>query len=356
MSASAAAGSTSQAKAGLDVAALFNMIQNSPLTTKPADFTAARRFGYRTTAMQAIEGQNLAGVTALITGATSGIGIETALALAKAGAHVIITARDLTKAEGVVSDIVSTTGNKKVEVMKLDLTKLSNVHAFTAQFLAKKLPINILILNAGVFPIERELTADGFEMNFAVNYLANFVLINDLLPALKAGVTSDGQFSRVVGVSSIGNRRSPFRPNDYNFATDYNKWLAYGHSKTCLILLMKEFNRLHSSQGITANAIHPGGILTGLQVGITKEEMVKMMWIDEQGKPNPFMKSIQEGAATSVWTAIAPELKGIGGHYMEDCWFSAGLLPDNPLAGMGVHSTNMDDAKKLWDLSVQLTK
>jgi len=239
--------------------------------------------------------------------------------------------------------------------MKLDLTKICNIRTFCEQFLARKLPLNILILNAGVFPIEHEVTSDGFEMNFAVNYLANFVLVNQLLPALKSGVTSDGQFSRVVGLSSIGNRRSPFKPDDYNSNKDYNKWLAYGHSKTCLILLMKEFNRLYSPQGITANALHPGGIITGLQVGITKEEQVKMMWIDEQGKPNPLMKTIQEGAATSVWTATAPELKGTGGHYMEDCWFSPGLLPDNPLAGMAAHSSNMDHAKQLWDLSVKLT-
>jgi len=314
-----------------------------------------QRFDHNATANGVVEGVNLQGKVVLITGATSGIGVETARAMAKTGAHVIITGRDLEKAKPIVADIIATTGNSKVESMFLRLDGLKYVRQFAAEFLARKLPLNIAICNAGVmaFPTLTK-TEDGFEVQFGTNHLAHFLLMNLLLPAFKQG----GKGGRVVVLTSVGHKLSPFLFDNYGFEKEgsYDKWVSYGQSKTANILFAKEFNRLFSPCGITANAAHPGGILTGLQVNIPVEEQKAMCWFDKDGKPNPAFKTTQEGAATSVWAAVAPELEGIGGYYFEDTWFGPMTLPtEQAYYGTVPHAHDAEAAKKLWELSVKLT-
>jgi len=315
----------------------------------------AQRFDHNSTANGVIEGVNLQGKVALITGATSGLGVETARALAKAGAHVIITGRDLEKAKPIVAEIIASTGNSKVEIMYLRLDGLKYVRQFCEEFLARKLPLNIVICNAGVMAIPAlTRTEDGFEVQFGTNHLAHFLMVNLLLPAFKQG----GKGGRLVMLSSSGHKRSPVLFDNYNFDKpgSYDKWVAYGQSKCANILFAKEFNRLFSPCGITANSVHPGGIFTGLQVNMTMDEQKAMGWYDKDGKPNPGCKNVQEGASTSVWAAVAPELDGIGGYYFEDTWF-APMVPSTEQNYYGTveYAHNTESAKKLWELSVKLT-
>jgi len=331
--------------------ALLKATSETPL--EPAGI--AQRFDQNATAIGVVEGVSLNGKVVLITGATSGIGVETARAMAKTGAHVIITGRDLEKAKPIVADIIATTGNSKVEAMFLRLDGLKYVRQFCTEFLARKLPLNIIICNAGVmaFPTLTK-TEDGFEMQFGTNHLAHFLMVNQLLPAFKQG----GKGGRLVVLTSIGHKRSPMLFDNYNFDKpgSYDKWVAYGQSKCANVLFAKEFNRLFSPCGITANAVHPGGILTGLQVNMPVEEQKAMGWFDKDGKLNPVFKNTQEGAATSVWAAVAPELEGIGGYYFEDTWFGP-MTPATEQVYYGTvpHAHDMEVAKKLWELSVKLT-
>jgi len=315
----------------------------------------AQRFDQNATANGVVEGVNLNGKVALVTGATSGIGVETARALAKAGAHVIITGRDMEKAKPIVADIIATTGNSKVEAMFLRLDGFKYVRQFCTEFLARKLPLNIIICNAGVmaFPTLTK-TEDGFEAQFGTNHLAHFLMVNLLLPAFKQG----GKGGRLVVLTSVAHKRSPVLFDNYNFDKpgSYEKWTAYGQSKCANVLFAKEFNRLFSPCGITANSCHPGGILTGLQVNMPIDEQKAMGFFGADGKPNPVFKNTQEGAATSVWAAVAPELEGIGGYYFEDTWFGP-MIPATEQVYYGTVSFahDMESAKKLWELSVKLT-
>ncbi|CAF3578967.1 unnamed protein product [Adineta steineri] len=309
-------------------------------------------FHAKSTALEVVQGLNvnLNGKLLIITGGTSGIGIETARALATAHAHVIITARDMNKGAEVVEDLKKTTGNDKIEVMELDLNSLQSVRDFVKQFQARHLPINILICNAGVMACPYEKTIDGFETQFGVNHLAHFLLTTSLVPELKAGKPS-----RVVVVSSIANRRSGINWDDINWGKNYDKWLAYGQSKTANILFAKQFNKLYSSEGIQAYALHPGGIMTNLIKYLPIEEQQAMGWFKEDGTVIDRFKNVEQGASTSVYAALAPELDNHGGEYLENCAISQGINPDmTTFWGMGAHAVDMESAERLWKLSEQL--
>ncbi|CAF0996667.1 unnamed protein product [Adineta steineri] len=309
-------------------------------------------FHAKSTALEVVQGLNvnLNGKLVIITGGTSGIGIETARALATAHAHVIITARDMNKGAEVVEDLKKTTGNDKIEVMELDLNSLQSVRDFVKQFQARHLPINILICNAGVMACPYEKTIDGFETQFGVNHLAHFLLTISLVPELKAGKPS-----RVVVVSSIANRRSGINWDDINWEKNYDKWSAYGQSKTANILFAKQFNKLYSSEGIQAYALHPGGIMTNLIKYLPIEEQQAMGWFKEDGTVIDRFKNVEQGASTSVYAALAPELNNHGGEYLENCAISRGINPDmKTFWGMGAHAVDMESAERLWKLSEQL--
>jgi len=193
-------------------------------------------------------------------------------------------------------------------------------------------------------------TADGFESQFGVNHLAHFLLVTSLIPELKAG-----QPSRVVVVSSMANKRGDINWNDINWEKDYNKWLAYSQSKTANILFAREFDKLYGGEGIHAYSLHPGVILTNLGRYIPEEEKRAMGWLDNNPVLLARMKTIEQGASTTVYTAVAPELDNHGGEYLEDCAISQGVNPDpQTFWGMGEHSINMEAAERLWKLSEQM--
>ncbi|CAF2992074.1 unnamed protein product [Rotaria sp. Silwood2] len=308
-------------------------------------------FHAKSTAIEVVKGLNakLDGKVVIITGATSGIGVETARALASTNAHVIITARDMNRGAQVVEDIKKTTKNNQVEVMELDLTSLQSVRNFVNQFQARKLPINILICNAGIMACPYSKTVDGFESQFGVNHLAHFLLTTSLLPELKAGKPS-----RVIAVSSLANKRSGIHWDDINWEKNYDKWLAYAQSKTANILFAKQLNRLYASEGIHAYSLHPGGILTNLQKDLPIEEQRAMGWFKEDGTANDLFKNVEQGASTSVYAALAPDLDKHGGEYLEDCKISQGVNSEGTYWGMGAHSVDMKAAERLWKLSEQM--
>ncbi|UJR16853.1 hypothetical protein I4U23_003752 [Adineta vaga] len=309
-------------------------------------------FGAKTTALEVIKGLNakLDDKVVIVTGATSGIGIETARALAVANAHVFITARDMNRGAQVVEDIKKTTGNTKVEVLELDLTSLKSVRTFVDQFRARKLPINILICNAGIMACPYAKTVDGFESQFGVNHLAHFLLATSLLPELKPGKPS-----RVVMVTSVVSKFYGINFDDINWEKTYDKWLAYGQSKTANILCARQFNKLYASEGVQAFSVHPGGIMTNLQKDVSLEEQRAMGFYNEDGTVVDSFKNVEQGASTSVYAALAPELDGYGGEYLEDCAVNRDINEDKKsYSGIAPHAMDMKAAERLWALSEQM--
>ncbi len=307
-------------------------------------------FGAKSTALDIIARHDLRDRDAIVTGGASGIGVETVRALASAGARVLLAARNRAAADEVAADVRKRTGNSVVEVGDLDLSSLASVRAFVADYLAKKRPLHILINNAGVMATPFSHTAEGFEMQFGTNHIGHFALATGLLPALK-----EAGAARVVALSSIGHRRSDVVWDDINFERrEYDPWAAYGQSKTANALFAVGMTQHHKATGITSNAVMPGGIMTGLQKHMKDEEKRALGWIDENGVPNPRFKTTEQGAATSIWAAVAPELEGIGGCYLEDCAIAQPWSADAPMSGVMPHALDPQHAERLWALSEQL--
>lgn len=295
---------------------------------------------------------DLHGRTAVVTGAASGLGVETVRALLSAGASVIMPVRDTVRGQQVADELARETGNAAVQVVPLDLSSLVSVRQAAAAILAAAPRIHILINNAGVMATPQGLTADGFETQFGTNHLGHFQLTRLLMPALLAAAPA-----RVVALSSSAHRLSDIRWDDPNFqTTPYDPWQAYGQSKTANALFAVELNRRYGPQGVTANAVHPGGIMTGLQKHMPEGEAQRRGWINENGVPNPAFKTPAQGASTSVWAATAPELDGVGGLFLEDLQQSTPLDEANPspLFGYKPHALDADSARRLWTLSEQM--
>jgi NAD(P)-dependent dehydrogenase (short-subunit alcohol dehydrogenase family) len=217
------------------------------------------KLGAKSTAMEAIEGIDLKGKEIIVTGASSGIGIETVRALAKAGARIVLAVRDTAKAEPVAKDIRESTNNSNIEIEKLDLDSLASVNEFVKRYLEKKRPLHILINNAGIMACPKAYTVDGFESQFGTNHIGHFALTIGLIPALLEGYKQTGKKSRVVNVSSIAHARSNVDFNDINFKNrDYDPWVSYGQSKTSNILFSVGLTHFYSDQGIVSNALMPG--------------------------------------------------------------------------------------------------
>lgn len=301
-------------------------------------------FGLRSTADEVLKGIDLSGKLALVTGGYSGLGLETTKALVKAGAHVIVPSRRPEAAEEALSGI------ENVEVDELDLSDLNSVKAFADRVLASGRSIDLAILNAGVMASPETRVGPGWELQFATNHLGHFALINRLWPLLTAG-----EGARVVATSSTGHHFSPIRWDNLNFEGNYHKFEAYGQSKTANSLFAVELDRRGAEQGVRAFAVHPGGILTPLQRHMGREEMIALKWIDEDGKGNPGFKTTEQGAATQVWAATSPQLEGKGGVYCEDCDIAEPAQEDGPRVGVKDYAVDPEEAKRLWDLSVELT-
>lgn len=301
-------------------------------------------FGSTTTAEEVLEGHDLSRVTAIVTGGHSGLGLETTRALARAGAHVVVAARDLKAARAKTLDIVNT------EVEHLDLSDLDSVRGFARSFLESGRHIDILIGSAGIMACPETRVGPGWEAQFATNHCGHYALVNLLWPALKGG-------ARVVAVSSAGHHLSGIRWDDVQFERGYDKWLAYGQSKTANALFAVHLDRLGQSEGVRAFSLHPGSILTPLQRHLTQDEMVAAGWIDADGKlADPTFKTPQQGAATQVWAATSPQLADLGGVYCEDCEIAALNESESPsLVGVRPYAADPEQAERLWNLSAQLT-
>ncbi len=303
------------------------------------------KFGHGSTALDVARGVDLTGSQAIVTGAASGIGVETVRALASAGAAVTIGVRDVEKGRAVAADV-----GGGVRVERLDLADFASVRRFADAFLSRGEPLHILVNNAGIMACPLARTPEGYESQFATNHLGHFLLTVRLLPALRAA-----KRSRVVSLSSTGHRISGIVFDDIHFERrEYQKWMAYGQSKTANALFAVELDRRGKALGITANAVHPGGIMTGLQQHLTREEMDAMGWLGPDGRPRVGFKTPAQGAATSVWAATAPELEGHGGRYLEDCNESGPATPDKPFAGVHAHALDPVSARRLWDASEEM--
>jgi NAD(P)-dependent dehydrogenase (short-subunit alcohol dehydrogenase family) len=307
----------------------------------------ATPFGFDSTAAEVIEGIDLSGKRAIVTGASSGIGVETARALAGAGAEVTLAVRDAEAGERVAADITAATGTEAVRVGRIELADRASVAAFVATWDG---PLHILVNNAGVMALpEREFTPEGWEMQFATNHLGHFALALGLHDALAAG----GE-ARIVSLSSRGHLRSPVVFDDINFSSrPYDRWLAYGQSKTANVLFAVEANRRWSREDITANAVHPGAISTNLSRHMTADELERL------SASGLFRyKTVEQGAATSVLVATSPLLDGIGGRYFENCNEAEVIDPaaseEEPRSGVAAYALDPDNARRLWDVSLDL--
>ncbi|MER7755179.1 SDR family NAD(P)-dependent oxidoreductase [Kitasatospora sp. NPDC097643] len=313
-------------------------------------------FDRTSTAAEVIAGHDLTGTEAIVTGGAAGLGAETVRALATAGARVVIAARDAARGEAAAERLRPRSGGGKVEFRPLDLASLASVRAFAADYLATGRPLHLLVNNAGVMATPLTRTADGFESQFGVNHLGHFALTTGLLPALRA---ADG--ARVVVLSSRAHRRGDvdFADPDYRHRP-YDPWEAYGRSKTANGLFAVGLTSRHQAEGITANAVMPGAIMTDLQRHVAADELRGMGWTDEQGVPRtdlPGWKTVEQGAATSVWAATAPELAGVGGRYLDNCGIARPWTVDEvpPTGHYLPRLLDPERADRLWELSLRRT-
>ncbi len=305
-------------------------------------------FGFSTTADEVIEGIDLSGRRAVVTGASGGLGAETARVLAGAGAAVTLTARDLPKGEQVAASIRDASPGAELEVMELELHRPESVRRFAKEWLSRHSRLNLLINNAGVMACPLARTDEGWEMQFATCHLGHFLLTALLAPALRAGSPA-----RIVNVSSGGHRFSPVLLDDPHFERrDYDKWQAYGQAKTANILHAVELDRRLARSGVRAFAIHPGAIVTELGRHLQKED-IELMNSRVPGGGLKF-KPVEAGAATQVFAATAPELEGSGGLYLEDVHVSGMNSDEASVGGYKPWAVDLDSAERLWSLSEEL--
>jgi len=313
-------------------------------------------FGPTTTARETLKGINLTAKVAVVTGGYSGIGLETTRALADAGATVIVPARNPDKARKALNAI------PRVEQKELDLLAPGSIDAFASEFLAIGRPLHMLINNAGIMATPLARDSRGYESQFSANHLGHFQLTARLWPALR-----NAQGARVVSVSSRAHQRAGMDFDDPNFQRRaYDRWQAYGQSKTANVLFAVELDRRGEASGVRAFAVHPGAILTDLSRHMTDEELRDYgLSRDDQPGFIPAGKSVAEGgdfktleqgAATSVWCATSPQLAGMGGVYCQDVEISEVRQPDSA-SNDGVSPWAIDPkaAERLWILSEELT-
>jgi NAD(P)-dependent dehydrogenase (short-subunit alcohol dehydrogenase family) len=309
----------------------------------------ASGFDPYTDAAEVAADYDLGGRVAIVTGGASGIGIETVRALAGAGAEVTIAARNVEQAEGLAAELNAELAAERVRAGRLDLSDLSSVAAFARGWGDQ--PLHILINNAGVMACPQSYTSDDLEMQIGTNHFGHFALTMGLARALM-NAAEEGQMARVVSLSSSGHRRSDMHWDDIHYRTrPYDKWEAYGQSKTANSLFAVGFHERFADLGVTANAVMPGGILTPLQRHLTREEMMALGWVDEEGRPiGKGFKTPAQGASTSVWAAIGVELEGVGGLYLENLAEAEPWVEGSRL-GVKPYALDPESAERLWDIS-----
>ncbi|MFJ1640593.1 MULTISPECIES: SDR family NAD(P)-dependent oxidoreductase [unclassified Streptomyces] len=312
-------------------------------------------FTASSTADEVLRGVDLAGVRAIVTGASSGLGIETARVLAAAGAEVTLAVRNTTAGDAVAETIEKSTEGIRPRVVRLDLADRSSVTRFVDAWCG---PLHLLINNAGVVTGGLERTHEGWELQFATNHLGHFALASGLHDALALGA-ADRDGARIVSVSSTAHMRSGVNFDDLHFERrSYDPQIAYAQSKTANSLFAVEATRLWASDGIVANAVNPGGIATGLQRNFTTAQKESLAAAEAAGIFT--YKTVAQGAATSIVAAVAPEFAHSGGHYLDDAQ-EAYTVPDD--ADLAQHSHGVKEwaldpaiAKRLWTVSTDLLR
>jgi NAD(P)-dependent dehydrogenase (short-subunit alcohol dehydrogenase family) len=300
----------------------------SPQTPIASDFNAS------STAAEVIRGHDLRGKTAIVTGGSAGIGLETTRALSSAGARVIVPARDVEKAQAAVGKLGT--------VEPMELTEPASIAAFADRFLKTGVPLDLLIDNAGIMANPLTRVARNIESQFATNHVGHFELTVRLWPALKKA-----QAPRIVSLSSVGHRRGPVDFDDWNFERKpYDRWAAYGQSKSANALFAIGAN----ARGVKAFSVHPGAIWTALGKFMTPEDIAVFE------KRAQKLKTVEQGAATTVWCAVSRQLHGLGGVYSEDCNVAEPVPADSQeTRGVRPWATDPVLAERLWTLSEEIT-
>lgn len=312
------------------------------------------RFGFESTAAEIAAGIDLAGKVIVVTGGSGGLGAESARVFGSRGAHVVIGARDLAKAEGVADTIRTTGGSAEVEA--LELGSLPSVRRFAAAVGAKHPKIDVLLNNAGIMACPFARTEQGFELQFGTNHLGHFLLTGVLLASLRAAAPS-----RVVCLSSGGHRFGPVDLEDPDYEhRPYDKWQAYGQAKTANIWHAIELDRREAGRGVRGFAVHPGMIVTELGRHLTDDDRKALLARVAAAAKAPGAspsegasrwKSVEQGAATQVWASIAPELAGRGGLYLEDSHITGPSPTVESRSGFAPWALDGEAARKLWTLS-----
>jgi NAD(P)-dependent dehydrogenase (short-subunit alcohol dehydrogenase family) len=317
------------------------MTQSDLITTS---FSAA------STAADVVRGIDLSGVRAIVTGASSGIGIETVRALASVGAEVTLAVRSVAAGETAADDIHRTTKTIRPRVRKLDLADQATIAAFVSNWAG---PLHLLVNNAGLITSGLERTVEGWELQFATNHLGHFALTLGLHGALARGAAERGG-SRIVALSSTAHMRANVDFDDLDFVRrDYDPQIAYAQSKTANSMFAVEATRLWAADGIVANAVNPGGVATGLQRNFSAKQRESLDAAEAAGIFT--YKTVEQGAATTLVAAVAPEFAHTGGHYLDDGREAYTVPNEASLAEHphGVKEWALDPvaAERLWDVS-----
>jgi NAD(P)-dependent dehydrogenase (short-subunit alcohol dehydrogenase family) len=310
-------------------------------------------FDSKSDADKIVKEKDLSGKIAIVTGGYSGIGLETTRALVATGAKVIIPAKRKEVAVQNLEGIVS-----KENIVEMDLGDLNSVMKFTEDFKESFGKLDLLINNAGIMACPETRIGNGWESQFAVNHIGHFLLTKELMDTM---AENDG--ARFVSLSSSAHSLTGILWDDIHFRKNsYDKWMAYGQSKTASSLIAIEFHKRMVDKGVSGFSVHPGGILTPLQRHLQKEEMVALGWIDEDGSPSEmaknFFKTTSQGASTTLWCATSPSLNGIGGVFCEDCDIAKRKNEvDESLQryfGVADWAVDTEEASKLWDVTEKM--
>ena len=310
-------------------------------------------FDSKSDADKIVKEKDLSGKIAIVTGGYSGIGLETTRALVAIGAKVIIPAKRTEVAVQNLEGIVS-----KENIVEMDLGNLNSVRKFTEDFKESFGKLDLLINNAGIMACPETRIGNGWESQFAVNHIGHFLLTKELMDTM-----AENGGARFVSLSSSAHSLTGILWDDIHFRNNsYDKWMAYGQSKTASSLVAIEFHRRMVDKGVSGFSVHPGGILTPLQRHLQKEEMVALGWMDEDGSPSEmaknFFKTTSQGASTTLWCATSPSLNGIGGVFCEDCDIAKRKNEvDESLQryfGVADWAVDTEEASKLWDVTEKM--
>ncbi len=302
------------------------------------------QFNASSTTAEVLHGLILRDKTAIVTGGYSGLGFETTQALALSGVSVIVGARNVLAAQEKLA------GMPNVVIKPLDLSDLDSVKEFSDGIVNSGIRVDMLICNAGIMACPEQRVGKDWESQFATNHIGHYALTNLIWSTLKPG-------ARIVCVSSAGHHNSCIRWDDIHFhRSPYDKWIAYGQSKTANALFALQLNEYGKKFDIQAFSLHPGKIRTPLQRHLSIEEMYDAGWTDMKGNViDPTFKTLEQGAATQLWAATSPKLKSLGGLYLEDCEVASPAESQGTFVGVCDFAVDLGEAQKLWDYTAKLT-